>query len=110
MYIPEAKQLMSGGFFNRHPEQDKWDTPEAAKLILHYLMEGNPERVDTETSPESGKTLRELARQAIDSTDPHETIDLFLEVKRAVTATPNTMVGILLYCLASAPLYASTPS
>lgn len=93
MYIPEAKQLMSGGFFNRHPEQDKWDTPEVAKLILHYLVEGNPERADKDTSPSSGKTLRELAQQAIDSSDPHETVDLFLEVKQAVAAAPNALVS-----------------
>lgn len=93
MYIPEAKQLMSGGFFNRHPEQEKWDTPEVAKLILHYLVEGNPERADEVTSVTSGKTLRQLAQQAIDSTDPHETVDLFLEVKEAVTAAQNVLVS-----------------
>ncbi len=94
MYVPEAKQLMSGGFFNRHPEQEVWDTPEVAKLILHYLIEGNPERVEQDSSPESGESLRELAQKAIDSTDPHETIDIFLEVKRAVAAAPNALVRI----------------
>ena len=104
MYIPEAKQLMSGGFFNRHPEQDKWDTPEVAKLILHYLVEGNPDRLGKDTSLDSDRTLRELAQQAIDSTDPHETVDLFLEVKKAVTCAPNSMVSILFLFPAPIPL------
>lgn len=92
MYIPEARQLTSGGFFNRHPEIDTWDTPEIAKLLLYYLVEGNPIRSDEVKGEKSGRTLRELAQQAIDSSDPHETVDIFLEAKAAVAAAPNALV------------------
>ena len=96
MYIPEAKQLTSGGFFNRHAtEEGRWDTPEVAKLILHYLLEGNPGRMEQERSPRSGENLAHLARQAIDSTDPQTVVDLFLEVKEGVAAASNALVRLV---------------
>lgn len=93
MYIPEAKQLTAGGFFNRHPDLPVWDTPEIAKLMLHYLVEGNPNRADTEKSQKSGRSLRELAQAAASTTDPHLIVDLFLEAKDTVAAASNALVS-----------------
>lgn len=84
--------MISGGFFNRHPDLPQWDTPEIAKLMLHYLIQGNPRRIEEDKSQSSGRSLRELAQAAIDSNDPHTTVDLFLEVKETVAAAPNSLV------------------
>lgn len=46
MYVPQAKQLTHGGFFVRHEASGQWDTAECAKLMMHYLVVGNPGRVD----------------------------------------------------------------
>lgn len=91
MYIPQAKQLTHGGFFYQN-EEGSWDTPESAKLVLQYFLSANYERVSTETSPRSGRTLESLIEGAMESSEATEVIDLFLEVKETVASARNAMV------------------
>ena len=93
LYIPEARQLIGGGTFSKNSTHDYWDTPEVAKLILHYFIKGNPHRIDQDRSPRSGKTLREIAQPAFEEdAQPEAVVDAFLEVREAVALAPSAMV------------------
>lgn len=95
MYVPQAKQLTHGGFFSRSGDSSLWDTPEVAKLLMHYLVAAHPERAAQVTSPASGRTLQQLVQDALAASEAGVVVDAFLEVKQTVAAAENAMVGAL---------------
>lgn len=105
MYVPEAKQLTTGGTFSKSAVKGYWDTPEIAKLLLHYFIKGNPHRIDQDRSPVSGKTLREVAQPAFEEeAEPGPVVDAFLEVREALRLASNAMVCFRsMHCLKQVP-------
>jgi hypothetical protein len=94
MYVPQPKQLTHGGFFQKHEASGMWDTAECAKLMMHYLVAGNPIRVDDVISPKSGHSIRQLVEAALKNKEASEVVDTFLEVKAAVAGAPDSLVGV----------------
>ena len=95
--MPSAKQLTYGGFFPVHSE-GLWDTPEAAKLVLHGLMTHHESQLESMMGAEGSTSLAELAKRGLaDIQGGDVATQMALDVKDGLYAQNKVRLAVIAY-------------
>jgi small subunit ribosomal protein S29 len=86
MYVPTATLLVQGGRYYRSDVEgdDLWDTPEAARHMLHALKTSHEDALLDITSLDGTRTLADLVAEGLSAGVPRAVVEAALHVKDGI--------------------------